>query len=284
VPWSGRPRRGAIAGRGGRQDGERVPSRITWLGQAGFRLDLDAVQVLIDPFLSDYEARLYPPPDAEAAATGVDWLLVTHEHLDHLDEGFVAKLATLSPRARVVLPRPLVETVARLAPGLEVIGVQPGEHIRLDDDIELDVLPAWHAVEIDDGYSTGDRDGLGARFVGYIVRTPQSSVYHAGDTIVTTELREALADAGVDVGLLPINGRDHFREAQGLVGNMDAREAVRLAQEAGIRVLVPMHWDLFRGNTVNPGTAVDEAAAESGLHVLTLARFQPFPLPVFDQP
>ena len=68
----------------------------------------------------------------------------------------------------------------------------------------------------------------------------------------------------------------------GLIGNMDAREAVRLSQEIGVRVLVPMHWDLFRGNTVRPGNAVDEAAGDSGLHVLVPSRFAELPLPVFE--
>ena len=62
---------------------------------------------------------------------------------------------------------------------------------------------------------------------------------------------------------------------------MDAREAVRLAQELGVRVLVPMHWDLFAGNTVRPGSAVDEVAGDSGLHVLVPARFSALPLPAF---
>jgi L-ascorbate metabolism protein UlaG (beta-lactamase superfamily) len=64
---------------------------------------------------------------------------------------------------------------------------------------------------------------------------------------------------------------------------MDAREAVRLAQELGVRVLVPMHWDLFNGNTVRPGIAVDEAAGDSGLHVLVPSRFAELPLPVFGR-
>jgi hypothetical protein len=42
-----------------------------------------------------------------------------------------------------------------------------------------------------------------------------------------------------------------------------------------------MHWDLFTGNTVRPGSAVDEVAGDSGLHVLVPARFSALPLPAF---
>jgi L-ascorbate 6-phosphate lactonase len=260
-----------------------MSGELTWLGQAGFRIGIGGLQVLIDPFFSEYEARLFSPPDPAPFATGVDFLLVTHDHLDHLDTGFLPTLAEHSPGATVVLPTPHVEQVEALDSGLATIGVQPGESIELSDPVTLDVLPAWHGFEVADGYTEGrGEDGLGhARFVGYVVRTAGLSIYHSGDTIITDGLRDAVARASVDVALLPINGRDYFREAAGLVGNMDAREAVKLSEESGVRVLVPMHWDLFAGNTVHPGTAVDEAAEGSTLHVLTVARFTPIPLPSF---
>jgi L-ascorbate 6-phosphate lactonase len=181
-----------------------------------------------------------------------------------------------------VLPTPIVERASRLHPRLRTVGVQPGESHDLAPTVQLEVVPAWHGVEIADAYSPGrGEDGL-ARFVGYVIRSPQLTIYHAGDTLVTDELRDALAGRGIDVALLPINGRDYYRERTGLIGNMDAREAVRLAQELGVRVLVPMHWDLFAGNTVRPGSAVDEVPGDAGLHVLVPARFTPLPLPPFE--
>ena len=80
--------------------------------------------------------------------------------------------------------------------------------------------------------------------------------------------------------VLPINGRDYFRESEGLVGNMNVGEAVRVAVAAGAHTLVPMHWDLFQGNTASPGSAVEEAVALGApLHVLTVSRMVPFSLP-----
>jgi L-ascorbate metabolism protein UlaG (beta-lactamase superfamily) len=258
-----------------------VSNQLTWLGQAGFRLDISGLHVLIDPFLSEHEARLYPPPDAVPISSGVDWLLVTHEHLDHFDEEFVVTLAARSPHATLVLPRPLADAAAQLSSGLHVIGVQPGDSIEMAPGVRLQVLPAWHAIEVGDGYSTGSGDSGLARFVGYIIRTPELSIYHSGDTLVTAELREELARDQVDIALLPVNGRDYYREAQGLVGNMDAREAVQLAQEIGVSLLIPTHWDLWRGNTINPGIVADEAVPGAKVHVLTLARSVPMPLPTF---
>jgi L-ascorbate 6-phosphate lactonase len=256
-------------------------SSLTWLGQAGFLIEIEGLRFLIDPFLSEHEARLFPPPPAEPLAERIDWLLVTHEHLDHLDVDFVPILARRSPEATVVLPTPIVDQATRLHPALRVKGVQPADVVDLSPTVQLHVVPAWHGVEMADAYSQGrGEDGL-VRFVGYVIRAPGISIYHSGDTLVTDELREALAGHAIDVALLPVNGRDYYREGIGLIGNMDDREAVRLAQELGVRVLVPMHWDLFNGNTVRPGNAVDEAAGDSGLHVLVPSRFAELPLPVF---
>ena len=117
------------------------------------------------------------------------------------------------------------------------------------------------------------------RFVGYVLSTGDVSIYHSGDTLVKSELLHELSSRAVDVALLPINGRDYFREEAGLVGNMGVREAVQLAVRTGIRTLVPMHWDLFAGNTERPGAVLDEVVATGGdIHVLTLARFKPYRL------
>jgi L-ascorbate 6-phosphate lactonase len=144
-------------------------------------------------------------------------------------------------------------------------------HDRLDlDGVELDVVPAIHGVTPEDAYGDGSAIGGRPRFVGYVLGS-EPRIYHAGDTIVT-DVTSALRPLGVDVALLPINGRDAEREARGIVGNMDAAEAVELALSIGAQRLVPLDWDGFAGNTVPPGSVVD--AAESRLHVLVPARFE----------
>ena len=55
--------------------------RLTWLGQAGFLLETGNERILIDPFLSDYAERAYPPPDSGPYLEEVVALLVTHDRL-----------------------------------------------------------------------------------------------------------------------------------------------------------------------------------------------------------
>ena len=242
---------------------------ITWLGQAGFLLETEATRLLIDPWVTPAERRLIESPPLALVSDRIDYLLVTHEHPDHLDLPFLRQLAERSPDAMLVLPEPIVDQAQGV---LTLSPVQPGDRLQLAD-ITVEAVPAWHGVGIEDAYT----DGHG-RFLGYLIGVAGLVIYHAGDTVATEGLLSSLEGKEIDLALLPVNGRDFFREAEGLVGNLDVREAVRLAQRIGASTLVPYHWDGFSGNTEQPGRVVDEAAAVGGLHVLCLARFLPFRL------
>lgn len=248
------------------------PCRLTWLGQAGLRLETQRACVVVDPWVSPHVDRLVPPPPLALAAEGVDWLLVTHEHLDHLDLPFLPVLLERSPQARVVLPAPLVGLVEDIVPASRLLPVLPHDIVDLDG-LELTVVPAIHGVSPEDAYGDGSAIGGRPRFVGYVLGDGPR-VYHAGDTIVTHDLSVALEPLGIEVAFLPINGRDGEREARGIVGNMDAAEAVELALAIGARRLVPIHWDGFAGNTVHPGSAVEAAGGQ--IDVIVPSRFETF--------
>ncbi len=109
-----------------------------------------------------------------------------------------------------------------------------------------------------DAYTFGrELSGGLYRFLGFVVDDGVARVYHAGDTIAYDGQAERLRALNVDVALLPINGRDHYREAAGIVGNLDHREAARLAADAKVDLLVPMHYDAFASNRGYPSHLVD---------------------------
>jgi L-ascorbate metabolism protein UlaG (beta-lactamase superfamily) len=241
--------------------------RVTWLGQAGFLFEVAGRRILVDPFFSDHEGRAYPPPPIDELGARCDWLFVTHEHLDHLDRAALPEIVRRSEGIRVVVPEPIAEQVD--APDL--VTVKPGDRVELEGIGAVTVVPAVHALEPADGYSDDPR------FVGYVLELDGVAIYHAGDTIVTDGLLDALRGIRVDVALLPINGRTYFREREGLAGNTGFRDAVALARHVGARLLVPIHWDGFTANSERPGTAVDEAVAtEAPFHVLVLRRGIPW--------
>ena len=251
---------------------------LSWLGQASFAARGGGVTVLFDPFLSPYTGRLHESPLAPEEATGIDVVLCSHEHVDHLDVPSIGAIATASPGATFVVPTPIVDMVTEAGvPAGRVMGLQPDQEVDIGG-LAVRAVPACHGVTMDDAYGFGDSlpGGL-VRFLGFVVDLGGVHIYHAGDTIHYEGMEEALAGAPIDVALLPINGRDAEREGRGIVGNMDHREAAWLGSRIGAGLIVPMHYDLFARNLGFPGALVETVGREfSELAVLVPARDRPF--------
>lgn len=236
---------------------------LSWFGQASMALRLGGATVLVDPFLSAHPERLIPPPFPAAEAHGVDLVLITHDHLDHLDEEALPAIAAASPASEVVVPEAIVGRVSELGiPEARVLGLEADGSVQ-HGAITVAAVPACHGETMADAYRLGP-------FLGYVVGAGGVRVYHAGDTILFDGLVERLRELRIDLALLPINGRDDEREAQGIVGNMDAHEAARLASDIDADAVVPMHWDMFAGNPGDPAAFV--AAARTAVIVPQHAR------------
>jgi L-ascorbate 6-phosphate lactonase len=248
--------------------------RLRWLGQSGFVLSAGPDSVVIDPWFSDHELRLAAAPTIDDVPDGTAWLLATHGHVDHLDLPALPSLALRFPELAVVVPSPLVDRVSAVAPHLRVHGVQPGDTVG-DDRVRIDVVPAWHGVTVADGYSPGPA-GADTPHVGYVVRLGGVAVLHTGDTISARALIDAIRPHRVDVALLPTNGRDAEREAAEILGNFDATEAADFAAAIGTRIVVPMHYEMVRGNTAPVGD-LPNAIARLGLPITVVipSRYEP---------
>jgi len=229
--------------------GGGVTVSLTWIGQAGFLVRTPATRLALDPFLSDHPDRRFPAPVGVDDLAGTELVLASHQHLDHLDSPALRRLLERDDRVRVVLPTPaLPDAAGDGLPADRLVGARPGEGLAAGD-VTVHPVPALHGVHVTDAYRHGlPGDGGHVRYLGYVLETPDGTVYHAGDTLRWDGQAELLRRHRVDVGLLPINGRDAEREAVDIVGNLDPGQALALARDAEIATVVPMHWDLMNGN------------------------------------
>jgi L-ascorbate metabolism protein UlaG (beta-lactamase superfamily) len=229
--------------------------------------------LLIDPYLSDSLAskyagtryphrRLHPVPVPPERLHGVDLVLHTHAHTDHLDPLTVAALLTnnaprfASPRARREV------ALSRGIPPDLLVSVTAGDAFVLAG-AEVQVVPAAHEeLTVDDA---GNHV-----FVGYVVEVAGVRVYHSGDCAPYPGQAELLASLDIDVALLPVNGRDPERLANGVPGNFTLQEAVRLCHEADIPELVCHHIGLFDFNTVPPADLRGQLRAAAGGRAWTI--------------
>jgi L-ascorbate 6-phosphate lactonase len=236
---------------------------VTWLGQSGFALVAGGVVALVDPFLAPHERRRYESALAAGAATGVDVVLCTHEHVDHFDADSAPVIAAASPGAVFVVPTPIVDMVTESGvPGDRVVGVQPGDTHEVAG-LSLRAVPARHGVTMEDAYGFGETLSGGLiRFLGYVVEAGGVRLYHAGDTIHYDGMERAVGDLRPHIAMLPVNGRHAEREQRGIVGNLSEREAAWLAAAIGADTLIPMHHDMITGNLGSTAEVVRAAEEE----------------------
>ncbi|MDQ2815307.1 MAG: MBL fold metallo-hydrolase [Actinomycetota bacterium] len=227
---------------------------VTWYGQAGFRLDAAGCHVLIDPFLTDRADRCYAPPATAAQFADITFVLCTHEHVDHMDLPFLRELCAVNSGARIVVPAPVIDVA--VSGGLDrerLVGAVPGEELA-DGGVIVHPVPALHGLGGDQPVVYEFSPGGGpVRFLGYAVDIGGVRFFHAGDGLVYPELPAAVSALAPDVLMIPINGRDHMREANGIVGNMNETEAAWLCSQVDPAYVIPMHYEAIASNTGDPG-------------------------------
>jgi L-ascorbate metabolism protein UlaG (beta-lactamase superfamily) len=223
---------------------------LWWLGQSGFLVAYDGRHLLLDPYLSDSLTRKYAGTDKphvrmterviDPARLGfVDVVTASHGHTDHLDPDTLRAL----PDARLIAPAAHRDLAAERA-GRPPTGIDDGETVEAAG-FSVTAVPAAHD-EI-------ERDAAGRMLhLGYVVRCGPFAIYHAGDTVPYDGMTERVG-GGIDVALLPINGRAPERR---VAGNLTGEEAAALAHELGARLAVPMHFEMFEFNTEPPDAFV----------------------------
>ncbi|MFP8968421.1 MBL fold metallo-hydrolase [Pokkaliibacter sp. CJK22405] len=155
---------------------------VVWLGHSSFFIQLAGKRLLIDPVLSQNASPVpmtitafpgtspYQPEDIPA----VDYLLISHDHWDHLD---YPTLTALKDKI-----------------GMAIMGVGVGAHFRrwgfaeeqlreqdwdssvaLDNGLKIHVLPARH-------FSGRLFDRNQSLWVSYALETPSRRIYFSGDS------------------------------------------------------------------------------------------------------
>jgi L-ascorbate metabolism protein UlaG (beta-lactamase superfamily) len=195
---------------------------ITYVGHATVRIELDGVRLLTDPVLRSrvlHLKRVGPVP--ASALRGLDGVLLSHAHWDHLD---LPSLERVGKDVPIVCPKGVAGLLRRKR-FAHVTTLDVGEEVRIGE-LTVSGVHAEH---------DGSRGPLGASGeLGYVINGSQR-LYFAGDT----DLFDDLASLGpLDVALVPVTGWG----ATAGPGHLDperAAEAVRLLQP---RTAIPIHW------------------------------------------
>ena len=225
---------------------------LWWLGQMGLLIKIGNTVLCVDYYASERSGRQVPPPIPAEELTGVDLILGTHNHLDHIDHAAWCVWARTCPGAKFVFPAPhMREILADGIPEGRCLPLADGQSIRVGE-VTVHAIAAAHEF-LDPDPDTGLHPCL-----QYVIEGSGVRIYHAGDTLRYEGMLPRLRALGTpDAALLPINGRDGRRYRRNCIGNMTFQEAADLAGELSPGLVLPGHWDMFADNPGDPDAFLD---------------------------
>jgi len=186
---------------------------IRWLGHAAFEIELYGKKILIDPWITNPKS-----PVTLEDLKEVDFILVTHDHGDHLGE-----TVEIAKRTKATVVGVYELTIHVSEQGVEnVLPLNIGGPVKLTSEIEVYATPALHS-------STKGCP------VGYVIATPDFVIYHAGDTGLFSDMELIGKLYHIDLALLPIGG----------TFTMGPREAAIATSLIRPRYVIPMHYNTF---------------------------------------
>ena len=236
------------------------PAQLTlwYLGCNGLVLKAaDGTTVYIDPYLGTGDpprtVRMIPvpfDPDTPSVASAV---VVTHEHTDHLhgpSQGPIiqetgASLVASSGCIDLAMDRGWGDTYSMEPDQFE--SIEPGDVTAFGD---LEMF-AYQGTDPDADYD-----------LTYVFEYDGVTVVHPGDGRPSPVLEEIGATHDVDVAVVAVGSvgmipDKETREPKRTAWYNDPDDCIHVASQLRTNVLIPTHWDMWRGLTTDPRN-VDE--------------------------
>ncbi|MFL1011590.1 metal-dependent hydrolase [Flavisericum labens] len=192
--------------------------KITFYGHASLGIEVDDVNILVDPFISPNEKASSIDVDSLKA----DYILVTHAHQDH-----IADVEAIAKRTKAV-----VISNFEIISYFEKLGIEghPMNHGG-QWDFEFGTVKyvnAIHTSSFPDG-SYGGQPG------GFVLEGEHKNIYIAGDTALTYDMKLIPLQTKLDLAILPIG--DNF--------TMGVDDAIFASDFVECDKVLGYHYDTF---------------------------------------
>lgn len=203
---------------------------ITYYGHACFGIETNGKFLLIDPFISPNPLSAH----INLSNIKVDYILLTHAHYDHIMD--VEKMVELT-NAQIISNHEIATYYGNK--GYKVHGMNQGGSWNFDFG-KLKVVSAVHSSSFPDGTYGGNP-------CGFVIQTSEKTVYIAGDTALTMDMKLIPLFFNVDLAIMPIGGyftmdldeallASDFIECNKIMGgHFDTAEFIKIDHQAAIQ-------------------------------------------------
>jgi L-ascorbate metabolism protein UlaG (beta-lactamase superfamily) len=248
---------------------------VWWLGHAAIMLRLEGRYGLIDPVLSARASplrffgpkRKTPAPLAIRDLPALDWVLISHNHYDHLDRPTIKAILRRFPAVQIIVPLGLASWFRRRG-ARQVIQLDWWQQTQRHG-VTFHAVPARHWSM----RTLHDRNR--SLWCGWTVTTAALNFWFSGDSGYSENLLDIARRLGpFNLAALPVGAYapEWFMSGQ----HMNPQQSVSLHQAIGAPITIPIHWGVFEladESLDEPPQALAQAMAAANQNTL---RFRPW--------
>lgn len=218
--------------------------KVYWVGHATALIRLDDRWILTDPNFSDriavIERRRIAPGVSMKDLPPIDWVLISHAHVDHLD---IPSLSRLGSAARLIVPPGVASYLPRALPFAFIMGLHTWRTVERDG-VRITAVPARHS----DGRFIVDSLWNRDAHTGYVIQYGPLTVFFAGDTGYHPRwFKEVARHFDIDVALIPVGpaARPGWFHALRKHVHASPAEAMAIFDDLDAQWMVPIHYGTF---------------------------------------
>lgn len=212
---------------------------LVWLGHNSFFMQIGGKRLMFDPVFGNIpfvrrQSRL--PVDPEIFQS-IDYLLLSHDHFDHMDKKSIGRLYRNNPRMKVFCGLGTGALLRKWFPDMTI--VEAGWYQQIEDEgVKITFLPSQHWGK------RSVRDGGRRLWGAFMTEVNGMSLYYSGDTGYAqhfSEIRELFG--APDYALLGIGAYKPRWFMQ--PNHISPYDSLTASEEMGAGLTIPMHYGTF---------------------------------------
>lgn len=249
---------------------------IVWLGHATFFIRINGVSMITDPVFGNPSAflkRKVPMPFDPKMIKNLDYVLLSHDHRDHLDVKSINMVHANNPTAPILTGLKMDEWLNKMLkkPSCQMAGWYQ-QYETDTNKIKIYFMPARHWSR------RGLTDTNKHLWGSFVIEANGKRIFFSGDTGYGSHLKEIGEIFGkIDVCIIGVGAY----KPEWFMGNnhISPTDAIKAVNEMNANMFIPMHFGTFdlSDEPIGEPQKVLESASKTGqikakLNVLTVGK------------